>query len=611
MSLCTKVHHECCTTKYDSYCAITQSGDTKGKCRKKTNADPLKNVPLEHLVENYKGACKQSGNNAGTAAAAKRKAEEEKKRKEAEAALAAAKKKAEEEKKRKEAEAALAAAAKAEEERRQKALAAEEKKRKQAEAAEMERRKAEAAEDEDDMAAIMAKIAEMERRKAEAAEDEDDMAANMAKIAEMEKKEAAKKRKTKSKEEQKELEEAILSARNQLAASRGNSCVDLPFYKNLNDSCYMDSIIFTLMAFPSSFLSSYILNPEVSDIISRKLSELGYDRTDRERILKYVEKIQRIINKIDRELQSRQITSHLNNVPVAECVSLRIELLKDPLNALLPQAEIEKDRLDEKDLCFGNASQEDASEFVEALFRTFFIENLTTTETVTYRSTMHPDQRKQPSFKTSQTYPIYPIALDSYDFDTPEFILSTTFTETLSSDSSLRSNNILPANTKKSNGSLLTPTGLKAFNVKYPKVFDIKTTQTKLEVSGAPQDQFMILQLKRFYYDFTTKRTVKDIRPINPPKTIRLNEHSAELHLNNIIVHIGNSTKSGHYVAYFKCNGNWYLYNDMRDRIERIGTYEQLLKHRILNEEETDFKYSGTLENNCYLLFYGINDQRI
>jgi hypothetical protein len=496
------------------------------------------------------------------------------------------------------AQSALAAAAKAEEERRQKALAAEEKKRKEAEAAEMERRKAE----------------EEKKRKeaAEAAEAaEDDMAAIMAQIKAMEKKEAAKKRKAKSKEEQTELEEAILSARNQLAASRGNSCVDLPFYKNKKDSCYMDSIIFTLMAFPSSFLSSYILNPEVSDIISRKLSELGYDTRDRERILKYVEKIQRIINKIDRELQSRQITSHLNNVPVAECVSLRRELLKNPLNALLPQAKIEKDRLDKKDLCFGNASQEDASEFVEALFRTFFIENLTTTETVTYRSTMHPDQRKQPSFKTSQTYPIYPISLDSYDFDTPEFILSTTFTETLSSDSSLRTNNILPANTKKSNGSLLTPTGLKAFNVKYPKVFDIKTTQTKLEVSGAPQDQFMVLQLKRFYYDFTTERTVKDIRPINPPKTIRLNEHSAELHLNNIIVHLGHTIESGHYVAYFKCNGNWYLYNDMRDRIERIGTYEQLLKHRILNDEETDFQYPGTLENNCYLLFYGINDQRI
>ena len=450
--------------------------------------------------------------------------------------------------------------------------------------------------------------AEEEKKRKEAAEDEDeddeddDMAAIRAKIAEMEK-EAAKKRKAKSKEEQTELEKAILSARNQLAASRGNSCVEMPFYINHDNSCYMDSIIFTLMAFPSPFLNLYILNPQLSHIISRKLSELGYDRTDRQRILKYVEKIQKIIIKIYSELQSRQITPHLNNVPVAECVSLRRELLKNPLNALLPQDKIESDRLNNKKLCFGNANQEDASEFVEALFLTFFIENLTTTETVTYRSTMHPDQRKQPRINTSQTYPIYQVALDSYDFDTQKFILSTTFEEKLDESSFLRGDENA-ANAKHD-------TAFK--NKKYPKIFDIKHTETKLEVSGAPQDNFMILQLKRFDVNYETEQTFKNTTPIKPPKTIRLNEDSAELHLNNIIVHVGHTIESGHYVAYFKCNDNWYLYNDLnpQNKMERVGTYEQLLKHRILNDEETDFKYSGTLENNCYLLFYGINDQRI
>ena len=118
----------------------------------------------------------------------------------------------------------------------------------------------------------------------------------------------------------------------------------------------------------------------------------------------------------------------------------------------------------------------------------------------------------------------------------------------------------------------------------------------------------MVLQLRRFGYE---EDAIKNTTPIEPPQTLRLNEHSDELQLNNIIVHLGTTVRGGHYIAYFKCNGKWYLYNDLRDRIERVGTYDQLLNHPIITKDGSRFEYSGTVANNCYLLFYGINDQTI
>jgi hypothetical protein len=409
--------------------------------------------------------------------------------------------------------------------------------------------------------------------------------------------------------EEKELQEAVLSARNQLASARGNSCVEMPFYENKDHSCYMDSVIFTLIAFPSPFLHHYLLEPLDPEILRIKIKtefslisskkELTPDQEDI--IIKYVQKIQRILLKIDHELRSRQLTKFLNNVPVRECVSLRRELLKNPFQILQP---------DNITFHFGNKSQEDVFEFIEALFRTFFIKNVKIIETITYKSTEHSHQTKQPRINLEEIYPVYSISPDEYDFNVENFILSKTVKQTTSNpDMFIRGdenadNAANPHNAKRN-------TAYK--NRKYPKIFDTTTTKTKLEVSGAPQDDFMILNLKRFKVDFTLEDPVpvKNTKAIAPPQSIRLNEDSRELHLNNIIVHVGDTIESGHYVAYFKCNGNWYLYNDMDDRIERIGTYEQLLKHRILNSSKTGFAYNGTVKNNAYLLFYSTNNQRV
>jgi len=534
--LCGTIQPRYCEPIYGDSCMITKSGATIGACRKIKGGPDLKNILPEHLIGYTGSNSKNSNAEAGAVAAAKAKAAAAEK---AKAAAAAEKAKA------------AAADAKAEEERKQKAAEAERKRKAAAAAA-----RAAAANDDDydeydDMDAIMAKIAKMEK---EAANDDDSGLEDI------------------------EYQEAVLSAQTQLAASRGNSCVDLPFYKNIDNSCYMDSIIFTLMAFPSSFVEYYLLGCDMNYIrrkISGVVTERGIlDHDQIETIIKYVEKIQRILIKIDHELKSRRITTYLNNVPVQECVSLRRELLRSPFHILEPY---------NRGNHFGNITQEDATEFIIALFRTFFIENLSITETMTYASTSRPDKKKEPTFSHALSNPLYQVDPDSYDFTLPNFILSKTFISEFD-----KHNLIL-----NSNGG---------------RTIDKKNTFIKLEVSDADKDQFIIINLKRF--DLLGERILSSIKP---PTTIRLNEDSPELELNNIIAHVGPTVNSGHYVAYFKCNDNWYLYNDLdkKAKIERVGTYEQLLKHRILDEDKKIFKYPGNVENNAVLLFYSNNNQRI
>jgi ubiquitin C-terminal hydrolase len=70
--------------------------------------------------------------------------------------------------------------------------------------------------------------------------------------------------------------------------------------------------------------------------------------------------------------------------------------------------------------------------------------------------------------------------------------------------------------------------------------------------------------------------------------------------LNQIIVHTGD-TASGHYFVYFRCNDNWYEYNDKPDsrmsghnrvsKIIKIGDFSMLLK-------------STRVTKDCNLLIY-------
>ena len=63
---------------------------------------------------------------------------------------------------------------------------------------------------------------------------------------------------------------------------------------------------------------------------------------------------------------------------------------------------------------------------------------------------------------------------------------------------------------------------------------------------------------------------------IIPNRKITLSKKT--LTLTAIVVHMG-TINSGHYIAYIKCGRIWYEYNDVSPKLEKIGTYDDMLRH--------------------------------
>jgi ubiquitin C-terminal hydrolase len=72
------------------------------------------------------------------------------------------------------------------------------------------------------------------------------------------------------------------------------------------------------------------------------------------------------------------------------------------------------------------------------------------------------------------------------------------------------------------------------------------------------------------------------------------------LTLNQMIIHSGSSVSKGHYTVRFRCNDNWYLYDDMGPTVKEVGTFEKLIS------DQNEF-----IKKNCSILIYSDIDPTI
>jgi len=82
---------------------------------------------------------------------------------------------------------------------------------------------------------------------------------------------------------------------------------------------------------------------------------------------------------------------------------------------------------------------------------------------------------------------------------------------------------------------------------------------------------------------------VKVMTSVLPSPQLKLLDGS-QLVLQSIMVHLG-SAYGGHYISYINCGGFWYLFDDMRKKLEEIGTnleshYDQICRNA------TDYIYA-------------------
>lgn len=162
-----------------------------------------------------------------------------------------------------------------------------------------------------------------------------------------------------------------------LAVDKSDKCMDKSGYLYKNNSCYLDSSLFALFAFPSHFIKEYIIDvtPEIiknrlltnnKNIEERKyFSKLTPTQIDE--VVSYVIKIRDIVIRIIDKIQNGN-----NTKDNTYSLEIKTNLLRDLRSVITNPT----------DTPWNNSEQQDVGAFIECLLNTFCIQNTANIETI-------------------------------------------------------------------------------------------------------------------------------------------------------------------------------------------------------------------------------------
>ena len=83
----------------------------------------------------------------------------------------------------------------------------------------------------------------------------------------------------------------------------------------------------------------------------------------------------------------------------------------------------------------------------------------------------------------------------------------------------------------------------------------------------------LFININRYHYNGSI--LVKYDYILNP--SLEFENNDKKYNLQSILLHYGNNLNSGHYTCIFKCNDNWYLYNDGgKKKVTLIGDFNKI-----------------------------------
>ena len=306
--------------------------------------------------------------------------------------------------------------------------------------------------------------------------------------------------------------------------------------KNIDSSCYLDSVLVCLFAVPNKFIDKYILKAKLEKTQSEN------QRTSKCSI-KYENDERDLINKKNIQTQLRLISNSIQGGEhVQYCTRFREALSKYPHSEQ-----------------YHIGGEKDAGEFLTYLLDIFnvypAIKRTTTygtNDTVTPWYKLTPDKL----IKTSQ--------VDDKSSSVIQFV-DAFFLSKFNKLSEYQEYNI-PIS---SFISLYDDSG----KLTGENIFVSQTRGTfprRISVTSVVSTPYLVFSFQRIYpgSDFI------DIG-IDPEEIVYPKDDSV-LKLSSIVVY----RPPGHYVAYFQCRGAWYFYDDLRGRHPTtIGSYKTLLQH--------------------------------
>lgn len=149
-----------------------------------------------------------------------------------------------------------------------------------------------------------------------------------------------------------------------------DGCLDVEKYKYESNSCYMDSLLFALFSTPTKFVESYIINADMTKlrryVSALRVYDVKISTGDTNKIMDYIETVHKILLEVRNK--------YAGTLEQDYCRNLRPILLKDPIHILNPVHKMP----------FASKNQEDVGEFLQAIFKTFYISNVDMVEENTY-----------------------------------------------------------------------------------------------------------------------------------------------------------------------------------------------------------------------------------
>ena len=307
----------------------------------------------------------------------------------------------------------------------------------------------------------------------------------------------------------------------------------------VSNSCYMDSTLLSLFAIPNKVITDNILNKNLDSLedIPMKWTKCS-DNIEKD--IKRRKDIQTALNKITNSMRGLD--------KIKKCTMLRRLIAKCP--GTQP---------------FHLGGTQDAGEFLAYLFNIFQVDIAKTTRK-TYGTN---DKGKDPNWELIRTHvdkktsPIIDIVSTTLkdipkDYNIAKFLKKTEYTNL---DESER---WYPDRDNKPALSFLRKKEVFKMKKSPYVVFNIIRTYGEAKFSKSKKPKFLGIQTKNIW-----KRVVA-------PEKLTLK--GKELNLSAIVVHTGGA----HYVANFKCENDWFWYDDSpgssRHIIRHIGTYDKMLK---------------------------------
>lgn len=314
----------------------------------------------------------------------------------------------------------------------------------------------------------------------------------------------------------------------------------------VNNSCYMDSTLLSLFAIPNKVITDNILNKNL-DILKDIPLKWAKCSNNIEKDIKRRKDIQKALNRITYSMRGLD--------SIKKCTMLRRLIANCP--GTQP---------------FHQGGTQDAGEFLAYLFNVFQVD-IAKTVRKTYGTN---DKAKNPLWKLIRTnvdkkaspiVDIVPTTLIDIpkDYNITKFLNKTEYTNL---DESER---WYPDRVNKPDLSFLQ----------------------KKEVFKMKKSPYIIFNLARTYGEPIFSKPKKSKKKVNKPKFLgmqtkniwkrvsapeKLTLKGKELNLSAIVVHTGGA----HYVANFKCENDWFWYDDSpgssRHTIKHIGSYDKMLK---------------------------------